>query len=54
MVSIVLTFVLLQSANIDERAFPGYKKLERTEMNPKNSPIPAANPRTDLDPIRTA
>ena len=54
MTSIALIFVLLQPANIDERAFPGFKYLEKTEMNPKSSPIPAAVPRNDLDPVKTA
>lgn len=54
MLSITLIFVLLQSASIEERAFPGFKYLEKTEMNPTSSPIPAAKPRTDLDPVRIA
>ena len=51
MLGIALVLVLLQPSSIDERAFPGFKQLERTEMNPTSSPIPAANPRSDLDPI---
>lgn len=55
MLGIVLVLALLQPAeSIDYRAFPGYHNLERTEMNPTSSPIPAANPRTDLDPVRIA
>ena len=52
MISIALIFVLLQpAASIDYRAFPGYHKLERTEMNPRSEPIPAVVPR-DTDPVR--
>lgn len=41
MLEIVLVFALLQPASIEERAFPGFKQLEKTEMNPTSSPIPA-------------
>jgi hypothetical protein len=51
MTSIALIFVLLQPASIDYSAFPGYHKLERTEMNPRSEPIPAVVSR-DTDPVR--
>jgi hypothetical protein len=54
MLGIVLVLALLQPANIDYGAFPGFKYLEKTEMNPTSSPIPASKPRTDLDPVRIA
>lgn len=41
MMSVALIFILLQPTSIDERAFPGFKRLEKTEMNPTASPIPA-------------
>jgi hypothetical protein len=55
MLSVVLVLMLLQPAeSIDYGAFPGFKYLEKTEMNPKSSPIPASKPRSDLDPVKTA
>ena len=52
MLGMVLVLMLLQPVeSIDYGAFPGYHNLERTEMNPKSSPIPATKPRTDLDPV---